>query len=431
MTIQESPMEVDDGELPRRPLIIKLRPQPDNLNSVTPESLAEMISSLGSTEDMACANREMSSDERWRIVSHLSRFHPSLDVARLWSAALSEDQCKALIEVLLEPEKWQTHVQIFPSSVLALLDSDGSGLPKVDTPKEERQGRAADQLKTRNRFPGRAGWRRVALVDAAMDARLAVLANDFPNFVEVVDFLRDRVALASARNGFLQIDNVLLSGPPGIGKTEFVHQLATVLGVGNPVFIDMASAESSCAISGSEEHWSNAKPGRIFEAVVEGECASPLVVLDELDKAGKGYYVDPLGGLYRLLERSSATNFFDAFFPRLKFDASRVLWFATANDLGFLPKPLLSRFTIFHVEPPDQAQARDIARRIYLDLVADIRKPPVPDAVVFERLANQSVREFKRSLENALARAIRSGSSRLELCHLQATWAQERGMGFL
>lgn len=90
----------------------------------------------------------------------------------------------------------------------------------------------------------------------------------------------------------------------------------------------------------------------------------------------------------------------------MKFDASRVLWFATANDLGSLPKPLLSRFVIFRVAPPDQAQARDIVRRIYLDLVADMRKPPVPDAVVFERLANQSVREFKRSLENALARAM-------------------------
>lgn len=225
MTIQRTPTEVG-GELPRRPLIIRLRPRPDNLKPVTPDSLAEVMLSLtGSAGDMACANGEMSSEEKRRIVSNLPRFHPSLDVARLWSAALGEDQGKALVEVLLEPEKWQAHVQIFPSSVLELLADDGGGLPKADTPKEERQGRVADRLRTQNRFPGRAGWRRAAVVDAAMDARLAALANDFPNFVEVVNFLRDRVALASARDGFLQTDNVLLAGPPGIGKTEFVHRL--------------------------------------------------------------------------------------------------------------------------------------------------------------------------------------------------------------
>lgn len=200
MIIQETPTEVGDGGLPRRPLIIRLRPQPDNPKPVTLDSLAEVMLPLtGSAGGMRCAYREMPLEEGRRIASNLPRFHPSLDVARLWSAALSEDQGKALVEVLLEPEKWQTHVQIFPSSVLELLADDGGGLPKADTPKEERQGRAADRLRTQNHFPGRAGWRRAAVVDAAMDARLAALASDFPNFVEVVNFLRDRVALASAR----------------------------------------------------------------------------------------------------------------------------------------------------------------------------------------------------------------------------------------
>ena len=66
------------------------------------------------------------------------------------------------------------------------------------------------------------------------------LYDELPNFTEVLDEVRRRVALVSDTSDPLEISPMLLLGPPGIGKTHFAREIARLLGTGYG-FISMSS----------------------------------------------------------------------------------------------------------------------------------------------------------------------------------------------
>ncbi len=98
-------------------------------------------------------------------------------------------------------------------------------------------------------------------------------------------------------------------------------------------------------------YW-NSQPGEVFRALAEGDHLSPVVILDEIDKARISIHGDPLTPLHGLLEPVSARHFSDASVG-LPIDASHVIWIATANYLGRIPHSLASRFEIFEIPEPD------------------------------------------------------------------------------
>ena len=68
----------------------------------------------------------------------------------------------------------------------------------------------------------------------------------------------------------------------------------------------MSSLTAGWILSGASSQWNNAKPGKVATALIHGEYANPLMVLDEVDKAGGDARYDPMGPLYGLLERDTA-----------------------------------------------------------------------------------------------------------------------------
>lgn len=151
-----------------------------------------------------------------------------------------------------------------------------------------------------------------------------------PNFTDVLDDVKRHVALAQDSSDGLEVTPMLLLGPPGIGKTHFARHLAELLGTGMNL-LPMSSMTAGWLLSGSSAQWKGARPGKVFEALVEGEYANPVIVVDEIDKASGDAQYDPLGALYSLLEHDTAQSFTDEF-AEVAIDASQVIWITTAND---------------------------------------------------------------------------------------------------
>ena len=151
-----------------------------------------------------------------------------------------------------------------------------------------------------------------------------------PNFWRVIDDLRKYLALAIAGNEAVQFTPILLLGEPGLGKTYFAKKLAHALGTGFE-FVSMSSLTAGWVLTGASAQWHNARPGKVAQTLVEGDYANPVVVLDEVDKAGGDHRYDPMGALYGLLEPDTALHFKDEFID-VDMDASHILWVATAND---------------------------------------------------------------------------------------------------
>lgn len=254
--------------------------------------------------------------------------------------------------------------------------------------------------------------RRLQVLPPHWEAMLDALESSFPNFAAFVEILREQFALAAWGNSVLRLPNTLFVGEPGIGKTEVMKWLSTQLSV-PCVSVDMASAQSNSQLSGSEEFWSNTKPGKVFNQLIDGSVANPLFLLDELDKACASQRFSPLSALYSLLERSSAEHFTDLSIQKFSVDASHINWIATANSVRDMPKPLLSRFCVLEIPSPDLAQSVSIAKSIYGGLLCrhswgEKFSPELPESVI-ARLSLMPPRSMKATLERALGRAARSG----------------------
>lgn len=257
------------------------------------------------------------------------------------------------------------------------------------------------------------------------------LYDSCPNFREVIDDLRKYVALAVAGNEPMSFTPILLLGEPGIGKTHFARELARAIGTGHE-FVSMSSLTAGWVLSGASAQWNNAKPGKVAHTLVHGEFANPVVVLDEVDKAGGDSRYDPMGALYGLLERDTACRFKDEFVD-IDIDASHILWVSTANDERSIPEPILNRMNVYEVPRPDREAARAIAAALYRAIVGehDWGFPPEADDEVLDSLAGMPPRDMKKRLLAAFGTAKLDGRSQLEARDFEAApMGRSRKIGF-
>ena len=136
---------------------------------------------------------------------------------------------------------------------------------------------------------------------------MEALYEQLPNFAEALDDVKRHVALSQDSGDGIEITPMLLLGPPGIGKTHFARHLAELLGTGMSL-VPMSSMTAGWLLSGASSQWKGAKPGKVFDALVEGQYANPVIVVDEIDKASADAQYDPLGAMYSLLEHVHAIH---------------------------------------------------------------------------------------------------------------------------
>jgi len=276
----------------------------------------------------------------------------------------------------------------------------------VDRALHELPASANDALKSTYEKMLKAGGTRLAVKLSGVPA-MESLYGEMPNFTEVLDDIRKHIALCASSNDPLELPPMLLLGEPGIGKTHFGRRIAQLLATGFG-FVSMSSMTAGWILSGASSQWKNAKPGKVFDTFLHGTYANPVMVVDEVDKAGGDSQYDPLGALYSLLEHDTASRFIDEFIE-IPIDASGVVWIATANDASRIPEPILNRMNVYEVQPPDEDGARRIAQSIYTEIRGshDWGKPfpETPAAAVLDRLAELGPREMRRTIMNGFGNA--------------------------
>lgn len=259
------------------------------------------------------------------------------------------------------------------------------------------------------------------------------LYDELPNFEEVLDDLKRQLVLCEDSQDALEITPMLLLGPPGVGKTHFARQVAKMLGTSFG-FISMSSLTAGWVLSGASSQWKGARPGKVFETLVDGEYANPVMIVDEIDKAGGEQAYDPLGALYNLLEHETSHSFADEF-VEVPIDASQVIWVATANDARVIPEPILNRMNVYEVQRPDGEAARKIAAKLYRSIRGEHdwgrRFDPEPAEAVLEAMSELAPREMRRAWMTAFGNAKLDGRYTLDVDDLPDLGGRRAPIGFV
>lgn len=265
-------------------------------------------------------------------------------------------------------------------------------------------------------------WRRYGFDSGIMD-RLEDLKVKTPNFVEVLDCIMDAMSLAVRYTRPIRVVPILMVGEPGIGKSYFTDQLSTAMTVPlSRIAVDNLQIGSD--IAGMTFSYSRSSPGAVFRVLTEENHISPLVILDELDKAPANWgYGDPLGPLHNLLEPASAKVFKDASFP-MPIDASHVIWIATANSLGSIPPTIKDRFEVFKVIPPSADQYDAVLSEIYKELMSRYTNVTFDEGIV-RALRGMTPRDQRKLSDRAVARASRLGDDRVGVWHVRQVMGHE------
>ena len=197
-------------------------------------------------------------------------------------------------------------------------------------------------------------------------AASAVLDADHFGLDDVKERLLEFIAVARLK-GSTQGKILCLAGPPGVGKTSVGRSVASALG--RKFFRFSVGGLSDVAeIKGHRRTYVGAMPGKLVQCLKATGVANPLVLIDEIDKLGRGHTGDTASALLELLDPEQNGSFVDHYLD-VPVDLSKVLFICTANVLDTIPGPLLDRMEIIRLSGYISDEKVAIARR-YLEPAA-------------------------------------------------------------
>jgi hypothetical protein len=252
------------------------------------------------------------------------------------------------------------------------------------------------------------GFRQLQRVTPESQARILALKAKYPNMQPFLDFV-DKHAALSEHNQYREfyMPPVLLVSKPGLGKTACVKDVALALGLPFD-YVDYSTSSAAWILVGVSSVWQSAKPGLIFDQLINSDRCNGLLLCDEIDKSSDKDKYPPLNVFYKLLEKDMMQDFQDEFIPQLKLDASRIMFVATANSTDTIPEAILSRFHVINISHPSPSQLRAIACSIYRSIIEAESYKSFAAALnddVIESLLNFSPRQIKVLLKLAFSNA--------------------------
>src|SRR5271163_3909945 len=205
-------------------------------------------------------------------------------------------------------------------------------------------------------------------------------------------------------------------GPPGVGKTSLGQSIARAMD--RPfVRVSLGGVHDEAEIRGHRRTYIGALPGNIIQGIKKAGSRSCVMMLDEIDKMGRGIQGDPSSALLEVLDPEQNSTFRDNYLG-VPFDLSRVMFITTANVLDSIPGPLRDRMEVIDLPGYVEDEKFEIARRYLVDRQLKANGLTAERAEITDAALHVIIRDYTREagvrqLEREIGGALRSAAMKI------------------
>lgn len=189
-------------------------------------------------------------------------------------------------------------------------------------------------------------WGITSTENLDLSAAQKILDEDHYGMDDVKKRVLEFIAVSQLK-GSTQGKILCFYGPPGVGKTSIARSIARALNREYFRF-SVGGMTDVAEIKGHRRTYVGAMPGKVIQCLKKTKTENPLILIDEVDKIGKGFQGDPASALLEMLDPEQNVNFLDHYLD-VPVDLSKVLFICTANVVDTIPEPLRDRMEMIDV----------------------------------------------------------------------------------